>query len=64
MNEGGEAQSQIPQEFVGGVESPLSSVNGFPVGLARADQDLPLVQIGISFAGGLLLAGLLSRRGD
>jgi hypothetical protein len=65
MNEGGEAQTtHIPQEFVGGVESPVSSANGFPVGLARAGEEPPFVPMGIAFAGGLLLARLLSSRGD
>ena len=64
MNQSGEAQGQIPQEFVGGVESPVSSVDGFPVGLARAYEEPPFAQIGIALVGGLLLARLLSRRGD
>jgi hypothetical protein len=64
MNQSGEPQTQTGTEFVGGVESPASSVNGFPVGLARGEQESPLVHIGIAFLGGLLLARLVSRRGD
>ena len=64
MNGSEQPDARADTEFVGGADSSASSVDGFPVGLARESDDNPLVHIGIAFLGGLLLARLVSRRGD